>query len=83
MLQPGDLVRIIFPVGSIEDPNTASLVMGDIALVLLVEDIRIGCPGWDPPPPMYDVRGDLLVHGHVQQGQAYAIKITEQSDKYF
>jgi len=83
VLQAGDLVRIIFPVGSVEDPDAASLVMGDLALVLLIEDIKIGCPGWNSPPPLYDVHGALLVHGRVQEGQAYAIKITEQSDKYF
>ena len=83
MLLPGDLVRIIFPVGSSEDPNSGSLVMGELALILMIDKIKEGCPGWDPPLSMYNLEGALLVKGKVQKGQAYTVKISEHAEKYF
>ncbi len=83
MIKPGDIIRLMHPVGSEEDPSSNSVVIGDIGLVLLVKSVKDNCPGWESPPKIYSIEGDVLVKGKVKTGQAHVVKISEQPEKYF
>ena len=83
MIEPGDIVRLMYPVGTDEDPTSSSVVIGDVGLILLIKQIKDCSLHWEPPPVMYSFDGDLLVKGKVKSGIVYVIKISEQAEKYF
>ncbi len=84
MVLAGDIMRLIFPIGSEDHPEEMSMVVGDIALILMVEEIHPDpMLPWEPPPKIYCFSGETLVKGKIESGKKYAIKISEQPDKYF
>jgi hypothetical protein len=83
MVEPGDIVRLMYPIGTEEDPSSNSVVIGDVGLVLLIKQIRDCSLHWEPPPKLYSFDGDIFVKGKIKSGIVYAIKISEQIEKYF
>ncbi len=83
MIEPGDIVRLMYPVGVEDDPSSMSIVIGDVGLVLLIKQKKDCILPWEEPPKIYSFDGDVFIGGKVQSGTVYAVKISEHPEKYF